>query len=183
MRDELVIAARDFIQQRGLVEFSYGALGEQLGIKAPSIHHHFARREQLIAAVATEYRREFRRKVDGIDAVSPIERIVGYAELYTSVARSGRTCLCGAIAAEWAAVGDEPRAEIERFVADQLVWLRAQLRTAHQANQLRASNVEISRLARAIFAMLQGSLALARVNPTFAQTGTAIRALLSTAVN
>ena len=167
IREELIEASKKLIQTRGIGEFSYGALAVEIGIKAPSIHHHFPRREQLVAEVAALYAAEFNAQVNTIDAASSVERIVAYAGLYAAAARSGRTCLCGAIAAEWASVGEQAQAEVEQFFSQQIAWLRTEIRRGQRVGQVRTDGVNPLKLARTVFATLQGSLLLARSDPAF----------------
>jgi TetR/AcrR family transcriptional regulator, transcriptional repressor for nem operon len=179
IRDELIKRSIDLIQTGGIGEFSYGALAADIGIKAPSIHHHFPHKEQLVAEVANHYAADFNAQVHEIGATSAVERIVAYAELYATTARSGRTCLCGAIAAEWASIGAEAQVEVEHFFAQQVAWLRAEIRNGQRLGQLRTDGVNPLKLARAVFATLQGSLLLARSDTAFTNVAHTIRELLS----
>ncbi len=178
IRDELVQAARDLIQTRGVGEFSYGALADAIGIRAPSIHHHFPRKEQLVAEVAAQYRTGFDALVGEIDTSSPTEAIVAYSAMYATTASSGRTCLCGAIAAEWASVGEEVHAEVSRFFAEQIEWLRTRITEAQRLGEIRRTDVNPLAFARTIFACLQGALVLARSDADFGNTTGAVRDLL-----
>jgi TetR/AcrR family transcriptional regulator, transcriptional repressor for nem operon len=178
IRDELVEAARILIQTRGIGEFSYGALAESVGIKSPSIHHHFPKKEQLIAEVASQYREEFNERVLAIDAESPSARIIAFSELYADTARQGRTCLCGAVASEWASVGSEARKEVSAFFDEQVSWLQDQLRQAQKSGEIRKKGIAVDKVARIIFSALQGSLVLSRSNVDFAATASIVRETL-----
>ncbi len=179
IRDELIERSKDLIQSRGIGEFSYGALAAEIGIKAPSIHHHFPRKEQLVAEVAAQYASDFGVSVNEIRDTSAVKRIVSYADLYATTARSGRTCLCGAIATEWASVGAEAQVVVDQFFADQVNWLRSEILSGQRKGEIRSDGVSALKLARTIFASLQGSLLLARSDIAFANTAAATSDLLS----
>ena len=179
IRDELIEGSKTLIQTRGIGEFSYGALAAEVGIKAPSIHHHFPRKEQLLAEVATQYASDFGVKLNEIRDASAVKRIIQYADLYATTARSGRTCLCGAIAAEWASVGAEAQAVVDKFFTDQVDWLRNQILGGQRSGEIRKDGVSALKLARTVFASLQGSLLLARSDNAFANAAAATRDLLS----
>jgi TetR/AcrR family transcriptional regulator, transcriptional repressor for nem operon len=162
IREELVVVATQLIQTAGLGAFSYGALALEVGIKSPTIHHHFPKREQLIAAVVGQYRQDFAVRVASLGDQPADQKIVSYARLYSEVAKSGRMCLCGALAAEFALAGEDARSEVDSFFAEQLQWLQTQLRLAQKQGEIRESGIDVKITARVILAILQGSLLLAR---------------------
>lgn len=178
IREELVVGARDLIQTLGIGQFSYGELAATVGIKSPSIHHYFPHREQLVAEVAATYRVEFNSRVAALRSTSPSKRIVAYASLYADTASSGRTCLCGAIASEWASAGELARTEIDLFFAEQRTWLVSQLQLAQVHGEIRKVGIDLPTVARMIFSSLQGSLTLAKSDQHFADTKRMVRELL-----
>ena len=56
LSEEIVESATRLVQERGVNGFSYGDLAKDLGVKAPSIHHHFRTKQDLLAEVARRYR-------------------------------------------------------------------------------------------------------------------------------
>lgn len=154
--------ARGWIQRVGVGGFSYSDLANDLGIRAPSIHHHFPSKEQLVAAVAAEYREEFATLVSGISAPAVRDRLLAYVDLFDQASRDDMLCLCGALSAEWMAVGEQPRREVERFFAEQMTWLTQTIRDGQREGALDATSDPDS-LARVFVAALEGSMLLARV--------------------
>jgi AcrR family transcriptional regulator len=53
-RAAIIAAARDLLEDGGLDAVSVTAVAERVGVKAPSMYKHFADRNELIAAVATD---------------------------------------------------------------------------------------------------------------------------------
>jgi AcrR family transcriptional regulator len=51
-RESAVAAALAVIDERGLAGFGLGAVAERLGVRAPSLYHHFASKEALLYEVA-----------------------------------------------------------------------------------------------------------------------------------
>mgnify|MGYP003385842177 CR=1 FL=1 len=178
IRNELLETARTLIQTRGISVFSYGALAASAGIKAPSIHHHFPRKDQLVAEIAAQYRDEFADLLHTIEATSAIDRIVEYAELYAATARAGRSCLCGAIAAEWSSVGEPVRDVVDAFFAEQVEWLRDCVADGQRRGEIRVQGVDPATFARTLFAHLQGSMLLARCDDSFSDMTTTTREAL-----
>ncbi|MEM7323289.1 MAG: TetR/AcrR family transcriptional regulator [Actinomycetota bacterium] len=165
IRDEVMTAARSLIQRGGVNGFSYGDLAKTLGIKAPSIHHHFPRKDDLVAAVTVQYREEFNGSAaviaDDPALDGPTARIQAYAKLFAATAAADRMCLCGAVSAEWVGVGDSTREEVGGFFDDQVRWLRDQLRLGVADGSFRAE-LNVDRSARLILSALEGAILLSR---------------------
>ncbi len=166
------------IQTHGIGEFSYGGLAKAAGIRAASIHHHFPRKDQLIAEVAERYRCEFNTLLEHFTAQSAVERLVQYSAIYMQAAQTGRNCLCGAVAAEWTSIGDDTKEQVACFFAEQLEWLRGCIVDGQRLGEIRSPGVDPYVLARSLFAQLQGALVLARTDPTFADIVSMTRDLL-----
>lgn len=143
--------------------FSYGDLAKELQIKAPSIHHHFPRKEALIAAVAEQYRADFLASVHAIESGSATDRLHGYAGLFSAASSNEMLCLCGAVAAEWTTVGDASHAIVEGFFDDQLTWLRSEIQAGIDSGEFR-SDLDAVAAASGLLAALEGALLMVRAN-------------------
>lgn len=163
IRDELIDEATALIKEVGVTGFSYGDLAKKLDIKAPSIHHHFKAKEDLVAAVAGKYRHDFAASVSAIEATDPVSELIEYAGLFARTAANDELCLCGAVSADWLAVGEEPRTEVRLFFAEQQRWLEDTLSRASNAGQI-ISDYPIDVLATAVLSVLEGSLLVARAS-------------------
>lgn len=161
IREELMNEARVLIQQGGVNGFSYGDLATSLGIKSPSIHHHFPRKDDLVAAVTALYRQEFNAAAEAIPQAKAPEMIMAYAKLFTSTASADRMCLCGAVSAEWVGVGDVTRAEVSGFFCDQVNWLSNQIGRGIADGDFNSS-LDVERTARMVFAALEGAILMSR---------------------
>ncbi|MFK8024579.1 MAG: TetR/AcrR family transcriptional regulator [Ilumatobacter sp.] len=123
IRTEVLELAESTIQRVGVNGFSYGDLARELGIKAPSIHHHFATKDELVAEVAERYRAAFAERVGDIATTDPHAAIRAFADLFVHTAQAERMCLCGSMSADWASVGERSRRTVARFFDDQRTWL------------------------------------------------------------
>lgn len=149
------------MQQVGVNGFSYGDLAAELGIKSPSIHHHFPRKDDLMAAVTAEYRRDFNAAVAELNQGNAVADLWSYAMLFATTAATDRMCLCGAVSADWLAVGEATRSEVTGFFDDQIRWLSAQLGRGASAGEFPA-DLDTEAAAGLLLAALEGSTLLAR---------------------
>lgn len=161
LRDEILAAATSQIQHRGVTGFSFGSLAKELGVRAPSIHHHFPNKEALVAAVAADYRHAFASHVDAIPPGTARERLGAFAELFSTQARHNRLCLCGALSADWLAIGDLPRSEVESFFDDQRAWLITEIEEGMADGEI-ASAASAPAVAGLLLTALEGAVLLER---------------------
>jgi AcrR family transcriptional regulator len=84
----VVDAAEGLIQQRGYNGFSYDDVAKLVGIKKPSIHHHFATKGDLAATVAQRYTHRFREQLLRIEVqhAKAADRLTAYAALFVLLA-------------------------------------------------------------------------------------------------
>lgn len=163
IRAELIDIATAMIRRNGVKGFSYGDLARELEIKAPSIHHHFRSKEDLVAEVAAHYREHFANEVEAISASSVLDRLRHYAALFTIGGEDDELCLCGAVAADWRAAGDASRRQVDGFFADQRAWLETQIVDGMSHGEIR-SDISAPDLADTVLAALEGAMLLGRAN-------------------
>lgn len=157
-RQVLIEAAINLVRKRGYAACSYADIAEVVGIRKPSIHHHFPNKEDLGEAMVEAYTVEIEGLLNGIhDRTSdPIERIKRYASLYRDGLVRGEGCLCGVLASELSVLPARVQAPVRRFFALNLRWLEGTLKDGRARGELR-SDLSPPREARTILAALQGA--------------------------
>lgn len=145
--------------------FSYADLADRVGVKAPSIHHHFAKKEDLLAAVANRYRLDFAADLSALDVEAPsaASRLDGYRALFQRAADKGAMCLCGAAAADWASLGPGVRTEVEAFFDDQIEWLTDVVADGIERGEF-AADLDPDREAAVVLSALEGATLVSRTN-------------------
>jgi AcrR family transcriptional regulator len=100
MRSTLIDVATGQVRRLGYSAFSYADLAAAVGIRKPSIHHHFPAKEDLGVAIVAAYTEHFSEQLARIDAKTGdmIERLRAYARLYREGLEARRGCLCGVLA-------------------------------------------------------------------------------------
>lgn len=178
IRQMVLDETRLAVQTGGVNGFSYGDLAQRIGIKAPSIHHHFRRKEDLVAETADAYREHFDERIGAIDADGTIARLTAYGELFLSPADDGLLCFCGAAAAGWDDLSAEARVSIRSFFDAQLAWVGATMADGQRAGEL-APDVDIDSASFAFVSALEGALLLARTNGRAVDLGVVVPTLLA----
>lgn len=162
--EKVLDAAEGLLQQRGYNGFSFDDVALLVGIKKPSIYHHFATKAELACVVTQRYTHRFRAAlldIEGRHARAP-ERLAGYVALFEKTFAQGqRLCVCGMLGAEAQSLPSDVGAEVRRFFEANLVWL-TQVITEGQSAGLIRLQPEAGVLAEALLCALEGAMVVGR---------------------
>lgn len=160
----VVDAAEELLQHRGYNGFSYDDVSALIGIKKPSIHHHFPRKEDLVASVAQRYSFRFRTRLLEIEGQTgdTFERLVAYSALFEETFSSGgKLCLGGMLGAQSEALPESVMAEVKEFFRINVRWLTGVVTTGQAAGAIRTDS-PAECLAEALLCALEGSMLVGR---------------------
>ncbi|KQY81895.1 TetR/AcrR family transcriptional regulator [Pelomonas sp. Root1444] len=162
--ERVVDAAESLLQLQGYNGFSYDDVAQLIGIKKPSVHHHFATKADLAAMVVQRYTHRFREellRIEGAHARAR-DRLAAYAELFDrTFARERRLCVCGMLGAEAHDLPQGVRDEVARFFDVNLRWLSDSFALGRREGGL-GPRAESEALARAYLCALEGAMVVGR---------------------
>lgn len=162
--ERVVDAAEGLIQLRGYNGFSYDDVAKLVGIKKPSIHHHFATKGELAAVVAQRYAFRFGEQLLLLDVrySDVADRLAAYAALFQQTyATDQRLCLCAMLGAESNTIPDCVTREIRHFFAANVAWLTKAISEGQRTGQIRAESAAAD-LAQAFLCTLEGAMVVSR---------------------
>lgn len=162
--ERIVDAGEALIQRLGYNGFSYEDVAKMVGIRKPSIHHHFPSKLELGVVVAQRYTHRFRQAlldIEGRQARAP-ERLRAYAQLFeTTYAENRRLCVCGMLGAESDSLPAEINAEVRRFFEINVAWLEDVIANGQQAGSL-VPGISAPDWAETMLATLEGAMLVGR---------------------
>ncbi|MCH8622190.1 TetR/AcrR family transcriptional regulator [Undibacterium sp. TS12] len=162
--ERVVDAAEGLIQERGYNGFSYDDVASLIGIKKPSIHHHFATKSELAAVVAQRYTHRFREqllRIEGQYAHAP-ERLAAYTELFEATyIRDQKLCVCGMLGAEANSLPELVVNEVDGFFAANITWLSAVIAAGQQQGQIDKAQ-SAGEIAQALLCAMEGAMIVGR---------------------
>lgn len=162
--ERVVDVAEGLLQQHGYNGFSYDDVAQLIGIKKPSIHHHFPKKAELVAVVAQRYTHRFREELLTIEGrhAKAQDRLVAYSALFEATfAKNRRLCVCGMLGAEADSLPDAVASEVERFFKVNLDWLTLVIADGQRA-ALITSKSKAEVLAEAFLCALEGAMVVGR---------------------
>lgn len=159
--------AQDLIQRVGANGMSYQDISERVGIRKASVHTHFPKKDDLLAAVLDRYSDRLLRIVDGILASSdaPEVKLRRYCGLFEATLSSGdqdKACLCAMLGAELQTLNHPSVERIQAFYRANEERLALMLSEGRQDGSFQFPG-EIDAMAALVFGLLEGGMLVARV--------------------
>ena len=118
--DRVLDAGQELIQSRGFSAISFQDIASEVGIKKPSIIHHFPTKAELGVVIIRRYRDTFAAQLQKISedpAKSSWDALQFYFSPYLFLASTpDKVCLCGALAGEMPALPETMRVEVKQFM-------------------------------------------------------------------
>ncbi|MES2098976.1 MAG: TetR/AcrR family transcriptional regulator [Pseudomonadota bacterium] len=155
-RDRILRVARDLLQTRSYLGFSFQDIADQVGIRKASLYHHFVSKEVLgveVIRVATQQFKDWTATLTG----TPQDKLNAYFTMYRKALRAGSgVCPAGSLAPGWDNIDEALRQAAREIRGVQILWL------AGVMGGLRGKAAAAVTPA-AVFAGCQGALVSARM--------------------
>jgi TetR/AcrR family transcriptional regulator, transcriptional repressor for nem operon len=161
--DKVLDIAEALVQTRGYNAFSYADISRAVGIRKASLHHHYPTKADLGLALVSRYRAAFLGALQNIEekSESTSKRLERYTQLYGSVLRRGRMCMCGMLAADVATLPRPMRESIADFFAENEDWLTRVLADGKKRGEIQFDGTPAS-MASFFVSSLEGAMLVAR---------------------
>lgn len=168
--ERILDIAQELIQRRGYNAISFTDIADGVGIKKPSIVHHYPSKAALGKAVVKRYRETFASALNSI-ANDPEKTAFEAFDFYcTPYLDYGKTrdmvCLCGALAGEFTALPKSVQKEVSQFFEAHISWLQMILERGKNSGEFRFSEASHA-MAMHILDSLQGALIVKRATGNF----------------
>lgn len=162
--ERIVDLAEKLVQHHGYNGFSYDDIARQIGIRKPSVHHHFRTKAELVTVVVQRYTHRFNERLEAIQRHHPdaASRLRAYAKLFEETfEQDRRLCVCGMLGAEADGLPAEVGAEVARFFKLNLDWLEQVFAQGQRAQQVR-QEAKAAALAEWFLCSLEGAMVVGR---------------------
>src|SRR5688572_216952 len=165
--DEILDAAQHLMETRGCNGFSMRDLGEDVGMRAASLHYHFPAKADLLTAVVRRYRDRLNARLAEIEAETDAlaARLERVAALIAPLPDNGpRLCVVAVMAADGLTLPPGPNDEARQLAANLLGWL-ARFASQAKADGELPPGAQPDSIAAFLLAVVQGALLLERTGP------------------
>lgn len=163
--DAILACTRTLIANGGYNGFSYADIAEVVGIRKPSIHHHFPTKVDLVTALLAEYRREAE---DGFSKLAsaipdPLGQLRAYIQYWNTclLDASAPFCVCAMLASELPILPDEVALAVRGHFRFLSAWVTSVLERGEQQGVIALqSSARVE--AEAFMATVHGAMLSAR---------------------
>jgi TetR/AcrR family transcriptional repressor of nem operon len=165
MREQILTIAQHLVQQRGFNGFSYADIAEEVGIRKPSLHHHFPSKVKLGIALIENYTSQLETELGRI-SVLPITadaKLASYIALYRTSLDADYICLGGMLASDVLTLDDSMLPGLKRFFAMSIEWLSKILSEGESMQHIKLKG-PVTDHAHMLLSTLQGALMIARAS-------------------
>lgn len=157
-RDQVIGVGRRLIQTRSYLGFSFQDVADAVGVRKPSLYHHFPSKEALGTEVLREAAEAFRRWAQTHAGRKPAGRLDAYFAMYRDGIGAGeKMCQGGSFVAGWDCIEGGLQQAVREIRSEQVLWLTGVLGALLPAGR------PISSLASYVYASCQGALVTARM--------------------
>ena len=164
MRDTVLDAAQELVQDRGLNGVSFQDIADKVGLKKPSLFHHFRSKDELALALMERCRNSYGERYAEVlskDELSEPDRLKQIARLFDEGLRTRHLCLLGALSNASGAFSEELKAELSETANGSIERYSALFEAGKKSGTLEFKGAA-EEAASAFLAMLQGLQLLAR---------------------
>jgi TetR/AcrR family transcriptional regulator, transcriptional repressor for nem operon len=156
-REQIIRAGRELLMTRSYQGFSFQDIADRVGIRKPSLYHHFASKDLLAIEILQRSRSSFERWT-GAMQLSAAKKLDAYIRMYRDTLGAGRVmCPAGALAPSWDVIDTSVQHEVRAMRQVQLDWL------TEVFGELGESRARARSRASHMFALCQGALITARM--------------------
>lgn len=141
--DEILACARTLIIAGGYNGFSYADVADVVGIRKPSIHHHFASKIDLVRTLVSRYREEAEAGLAAIERniPDPREQLTNYVGYWEACIKDATApfCVCALLASELPILPEEVALEVRSHFRSLASWLTSVMERGKRKGQLKLS--------------------------------------------
>ena len=164
-RERIVSSAQELMQTRSFTGFSFDDLAKRVGIRKPSLYHHFRSKDELGVEVLTQVMEKLEAASRSGATRSGAEQLQAYLQTMGEALGAGtRLCPGGSFIASWGVLPSSIRNSVKRMGGVHFAWLGRVLEQGRADGSLKVGGRDLQAAARWIFATVQGGLMLARVS-------------------
>lgn len=164
--DAILACAHTLIANGGYNGFSYADIADVVGIRKPSIHHHFPSKADLVTTLVIRHREATEEGVGKLEQgiPGPLEQLRAYVHYWKTCIgdASAPFCVCALLASELPILPDEVALEVRAYFRFLSGWLTSLLERGVRRGVIALAQpprVE----AEALMATLHGAMLSARV--------------------
>lgn len=162
-KEKILKTAEDLIQKRGVNDVSFQEISDIVGIRKPSLYHHFSSKEDLICHLIDHCQENYGNAYNQIALgnQSAFQKLTSLTKVFEEGLEGGKACLVGMLSAERGSLASEPQEALEKAIRNTLAIITKIFEQGKEDKTIK-SNTNPSNMALMFFSFLQGAQLSAR---------------------
>ena len=125
-KTQILTTAADLLQKRSMNGFSLQDVADRVGIRKPSLFHHYRNKDALVADVIEASVLAFRKRMESAQGQPPARQLETFLSVYvSSIGAGSRLCPVGGILGDWDYLAPELQQRALRLLQLQQQWLES----------------------------------------------------------
>ncbi len=159
-RTQILVTAADLLQKQSMNGFSLQDVADRVGIRKPSLFHHYRNKEALVTDIIEASIGAFRKRMEAAQAQPPARQLETFLSVYVSnIGAGSKLCPVGGILGDWDHLAPELQHRARRLLDLQQQWLEEIALAGGYVH----SQGDAQQWAEAVLIDVQGGLVLSRV--------------------
>lgn len=163
--DDILACARSLILAGGYHGFSYADIAEVVGIRKPSIHHHFPSKAELVKKLVEVHRSQTENGIENLERAiaAPVDQLRAYVDHWKACLEdtSAPFCVAALLASEMPILPEEVAVHVRHYFRFLSGWLTAVIERGIADGSLTAANAAHVE-AEVLMASIHGAMLSAR---------------------
>jgi TetR/AcrR family transcriptional repressor of nem operon len=163
-RQKILDTAQRLIQTRSFHGFSFQDIANEVGIRKPSLYHHFASKDDVAIAVLDRAADWVKGEMNKVEGQEPSARLEAYFDMFRKIHSKGKhMCPGGSFGAVFDAVSSPVQRGLHNFSQMHLRLLENIVRDGVERGQFQIGDQRPRDVAMQILAGVQGALLMGRL--------------------
>ncbi len=164
-REKILDSAQRLIQTRSFHGFSIQDIADEIGIRKPSLYHHFASKDDVAIAMLERASDWVSARLAKTEERTPRERLDAYLDMFRVIHGKGeRMCPGGSFASVFGTMSAPVQAALHRFAKTHRDWLESVVREGVELGEFEIGDQRPRDVATQILASVQGALLVGRMS-------------------
>ncbi|RYD96526.1 MAG: TetR/AcrR family transcriptional regulator [Sphingobacteriales bacterium] len=159
-RAAIIQSADELIRDKGYNAFSFVDIAAIVGIRKPSVHHHFPHKADLGLAVIECHINKLEEIRENYKNSSPAEQLDRFFAIYQEIKTQNRICIVGALSTDFNTLEPAVQEKLQEFSEHMITWVSQFLKEGKAAGTFQFKQ---SSRTKAIM-LLSGMLAIVQLS-------------------
>lgn len=122
-REQIIQSADALIRDKGYNAFSFVDIAHIVGIRKPSVHHHFPHKADLGVAVIEYHIQNLEQIRESYQSRSPLQQLDRFFSIYKNIKEQNQVCLVGSLSTDYNTLEPGVQEKLREFSDRMIAWV------------------------------------------------------------